>query len=349
MFSRSSVYEDVFIGLCYYATKDHGLIPHKIKNTPSSFKVEEIIDNNLVTRDGDIYIYRIKKRWGISSSFLSKILSKYGAITLGRKDKYADAIQYILSKKRIKKRGFDFIGSIPNGLKPHDLHIGNRFEIKVKIEDDGYIYRREIEEIIYDEIIKNDIPNYYSYQRFGKRRINHLKGYNIIKEIAEKAKNEINSKYVDKHGGKYIVTLLLNSFQAYIFNNTLNLSIKKDGRLPRNVTKITIKNIRGYKIIEDAFPIIGYGLTYRIPELEEVVIKIGFTLYDIKRILYNLRFVGIDLYGDLRITKIFFLERPEIEFDRDTMNIKFSLPRGQYATQVLREILKPRYPSSQGY
>lgn len=349
MFFRSLVHEDVFIGLCYYATKDYGLIPHTIKSAPDSFKVKEIIDEKLVTRDGDIYIYRIKKNWGISSSYLSKILGRYGATPLGRKDKYADAIQYVTSKNRIKKRGFDFIGTIPEGLRTFDLHIGNRFEIKVKFEDDGNIYRGEIEEFIYDEILKNKIPNYYSYQRFGKQRINHLRGYSIIKEIAKTAKENLKSSYVNMHGGKYIVTLLLNSFQAYIFNNTLNLSIKKRGELPKTRTKKGMKDIRGYEIKEDAFPVIGYGLTYSPPELEEVVSKIGITLYDIKKILYKLRFVGIDLYGDLRITKITFLEKPEIEFNEGTMNVKFSLPRGQYATQVLREILKPRHPSKQGY
>ncbi len=348
MYLRSPVHEDIFIGLCYYAINDLTHIPHRIKNGPGSFKVEEIIDENLVTKDGDIHIYKITKKWGVDSTQLNTYLRRYGATTLGRKDKYAETIQYVLSRRRIRREGFEYVGSISRDTRVSDLHLGNRFEITVEVEDTSK-YKKKIEEIVLRELQKSRIPNYFSYQRFGIHRINHIRGYRFVQEMASLSNDELGRELTNKYGGKDVARLLINSFQAYLFNQAINISIKKEGGLPKTKHRISLRNIEGRVLISDAYPVIGYGLTYTPTELKEVLEKIGASIYDLKKILYRFKYIGIDAYGDLRPVEILFLEPPEIWFDRDIVKIKFAISRGQYATQVIREIFKPRYPSRQGY
>ncbi len=348
MYQKSQVHEDVFIGLCYYASNDLTYIPHRIKSGPGSFKVEEIIDENLVTKDGDIYVYKITKKWGVNSTQLNNYLRRYGATTLGRKDKYAETIQYVLSKRRIGKEGFEYIGSISRDIRVSDLHLGNRFEITVEVKDTSR-YKRKIEEIVLNDIQKSRIPNYFSYQRFGIHRINHIRGYRFVREMASISKDALRRELTNKYGGKDVARLLINSFQAYLFNQAINISIKRGGGLPKTKHRISLRNFEGRVLMSDAYPVIGYGLTYTPTELKEILEKIGFSIYDLKRLLYRFKYIGIDVYGDLRPVEILFLEPPEIWFDGDIVKIKFAISRGQYATQVIREIFKPRHPSRQGY
>lgn len=348
MYFKSLVHEDIFIGLCYYAVDNLSYIPHRVKSGPGTFKVEELIDEGLLTEEGDIYIYKITKKWGIDSSQIITYLRRYGATPLGRKDKYSEAIQYILSRKKISKRGFEYVGSTSRDTKTSELHLGNRFEILVQLEDSRK-YRKDLEEIVLEKLLKSHIPNYYSYQRFGVHRLNHIRGYRFIMEMALLPKEKIGKAYAERYGGKDIARLLINSFQAYIFNQTLNISIKKTGHLPKTRYKITLKRVDSNIVNVDAYPVLGYGLTTIPPELEEVFEKTLIPINNLKRLLYQFKYLGIDVYGDLRPVEIFFLENPEIEFFSDKVKIKFSLSRGQYATQVLREIFKPRYPSRQGY
>ena len=348
MYLKSWVHEDIFIGLCYYAVDSLSYIPHKIKSGPGSFKVEELIDENLLSEDGDIHIYRIIKEWGVDSTQIIEYLRRYGAAPLGRKDKYADAIQYILSRRRIRRRGFEYIGSISRDTKASELHIGNRFEIVVELED-ARRYRKDLEEIVLEKLLKSNIPNYYSYQRFGVFRVNHIRGYRFIREMSSISKEELGRDYTKRYGGRDIARLLINGFQAYIFNQSLNISIKKRRCLPKTKYKISLKKIDGDKMEVNAYPVLGYSLIHVPPELEEILKRIGIALNDLKRLLYRFKYLGIDVYGDLRPVEISFLENPEIEFNDNRVRIKFSISRGQYATQVLREVFKPRYPSRQGY
>ena len=347
MYLKSWVHEDISIGLCYYAVDTSSYIPHQIKSGPGTFIVEEIIDENLLSTDGDIHIYKIDKAWGVDSTQIIEYLRRYGAYPLGRKDKYADAIQYILSKRRMRKSGFEYVGSIPKGIRTSELHIGNRFEIEVHVEDLAR-YREDIEEIVYEKLLSSNIPNYYSYQRFGIFRINHLRGYRLIREVASLPQKDLGKEVTNTYGGKDIARLLINSFQAYVFNHTLNASIRRSGDLPKSLQKIFVKKIDGGEEV-DGCPVLGYSLTDIPQDIEDILKIMGISVGELKRILYRLRYLGIDVYGDLRPTKIVFLETPEIEFQGQTAKIKFSISRGQYATQVLREIFKPKYPSKQGY
>jgi len=319
---KTSVREDIFIGLCYYAIEDrYGHIPHYIKFSDDSFRVEELINEELIGNNG-YYLYKYEKDWGIDSSYIEKYVAKYNGKVLGKKDKYSKALQYIISKKRIHNKNFKLIGKVPKDVKIPEIHIGNRFILKIKVSD-SYTYLNIIKERI-KKLTETFVPNYYGYQRFGRNRINHIIGFDLIKEVF---KDKINWN-LEKNRLK----LYLNAFQSYIFNHSLNKMIEK----------------REFDSIK--YPVLGYAIRDLPIYTYEVISTLNLNWSDLKKTLYKLRYSGVDLFGSLRRTAINFIEAPIImdHYD-DIIEVKFAISRGQYATIVLREILKPKNPSIQGY
>ncbi len=344
MYLKSYVAEDNALGMCFYAINSDLRIAHRIKHVKDSFKVEELIDSSLLCRDGELYVYRLYKNWGIDSDKLSQYLNKYGLKLLGRKDKYSTSIQYAVSKKRLSNSKFEYIGKIPGGIKTSELHIGNKFVINIFVENLNSRFK-DIKELVEEDAVNQEIPNYFSYQRFGVERKNHVKGFQIIKYLADGFQNKSKKFFKDrKRLGYYI-----NAFQSYIFNLALSLEIKESSRLP-NKHYIYLKDLTGKNVKISAYPVPGYSIIEIPYELEGIMSKIGIKLDDLKKYLYQLKNMGIDTFGDLRSVKIYFLIKPEVEKLNDNeIKLEFAISRGQYGTQVLREIFKPKTPRKQGY
>ncbi|GEM_PF-4633364 len=342
---KSHSHEDIFIGLCNYSIPlEWESIGHAIKFSKDSFKVEEIINDDHISTSG-YYLYKIVKSWGINSSDIERNLRKYSARLLGKKDKYSIAKQYVISEKPIRRPGYMYIGRVNKDIKTNELHIANKFDIMVRIRDSG-----KIDEIInrLEEIRKYPILNYFGYQRFGVKRRNHIVGYRIIKSVdrLHKFKWKIH---------RDILRLYVNAFQSYIFNHTLNQYVypthnlraverQKDGE--RN--KMYFLQIGGIRV--PSIPIIGYSMKKLPKYLEDIINKWGIQWGGLRRRLYELKRLGIDLFGSLRPVYIHFLEEPHVKnIHNETIEISFTILRGQYATIILREIFRPRKPRVIGY
>jgi len=165
---RSHVGEDIAIGLCYYTSRGRH-IECRIKHGEGSFQVEEVIREDVLGRGGK-YVYRLFKPWGVSSREVEEAVKKYGARLVGRKDKYSDAWIHIISNTRIYKGGYTLVGRIDESFKPEDIHLGNRFRIKVLIPRE-----EEIDDVLEIRLRNNHIHGYKALKRGTPPRLERIK------------------------------------------------------------------------------------------------------------------------------------------------------------------------------
>jgi len=145
----------------------------KIKVRREDFIVEEVAHFKL-SNNGKYYLFRLfKSGWNTIDAL--RVVAKYNNIKLnglsycGKKDRYADTIQYITSATKLtiseinKDIRLEYIGRTDEKASPM-LIKGNKFKIKLRNlkEDDERKILRRIE-----EIKTFGFPNYFGEQRFG--------------------------------------------------------------------------------------------------------------------------------------------------------------------------------------
>ncbi len=307
------------MGLCYYTTP-YNFLQAKIKWRKDSFYVEELINLDLVQEDGEYFLYKIYKPWGITTESFTQRLRKFGAFPLGRKDKYSKARVYIISKRRLPSmKNLCLIGKLPQDIKMDEIHIGNRFRISVYISGVNVLKSLNditclIEEI--NEYQGKNILNYFGYQRFGITRRNHLIGYKILKMHKPRTININQSR------------IYLEALQSYLFNILLSRMALR-GNLPNTL------------------PIPGYSLEEK--KLVELYGLSTLSARTIKKGLLRLRDMGLRFYGGLRDTRLTLIKPIHYDVRGKELLLDFALSRGQYATILLREIFKPKHPRKSGF
>lgn len=340
-----------------YLTSQEG-VGGKLKEKIEDFKVEEIVDNVYIGKKHLIYKV-IKKEWNTLD--LIKELGRNLGISYknigfcGMKDKQAIAIQYIslpaneeIRKKmeNVKINGvkIEFVG-YGKKLKLGDL-VGNKFEILLrnpKFPLDETM--KKIKEILEEAKKKGGFPNYFGLQRFG----NDAANYKIGKLLLKKKRNL-----------SFKARIFIRAYQSYLFNKILSKRIEnglplnealvgdivcliKD-KLPQrnrffevtrsNIDKVNRKLKEGKLMITGA--IIGYDVKIANGEMGEIERKV------IEEEKINIDdFEKIKEYGGRRELLI----RPlnfnyTIDKRKKAILFEFFLPKGCYATSLLREIMK---------
>lgn len=154
---------------------------------------------------------------------LLKILSNHLGIKekdigyAGLKDKNALTIQHLTLPLSVRKSLESFthkeIKILETTLHNNKLKIGhlkgNKFFVRIKKLDS--LNAQKIVQVV-ENIQKYGIPNYFSYQRFGKDGKNYLQG----KAIAEQTQKVRNKK---------MQNFLLSAYQSYLFNAWLSLRL----------------------------------------------------------------------------------------------------------------------------
>ncbi len=309
-YPRSHVNEDVAIGLCYYTTRGRH-IKCRIKHGVGSFQVEEIIRRDILG-DRGLYLYRIFKPWGVSSREVEESIKKYGARLIGRKDKYSDAWIHVVSKTRIYREGYTLVGRIDETYKPEEIHIGNRFRIRVLIPP-GEDMDDVLEAIRRINRGETRVLNYYGYQRFGHSRDNHIHGYKAIRKEPPPRLERI----------KY------EALQSYLFNLSINNLVRRGADPPQTL------------------PLVGYATPST--QLEDLLGINREEALKLKKHFFMLRHAGYDFYGGVRNTYIRILGEISIARENEEAILEFILGRGEYATILLRELFKPLRPRQQGF
>ncbi len=206
-----------------------------------------------------------------------------------------------------------------NSIKFHENKIrtghliGNEFEIVVTdLSNPDQAYDRAIE--VLEALLIKGIPNYYGAQRMGSKGDNPQRGKDVLL-----------GKMKKKH---WQAKLLISAYQSYLFNFWLINRIEQG---------IYDNSIAGDIINRDGIvmgPMVGYKMrmvTDYALELENNILKDeGITIED---------FRARKVIGTRRPIKV-SLKKCSIDKVSEGLKFSFFLPKGSYATVLMREFIK---------
>lgn len=344
---------------------------------PIFFDFEQTIDRFFVeeiplfrfTGQGNNLILKIKKS-DMSTWKLIHVLTKATGLNerdigyAGLKDKSATTIQYISipkqAERELKNLTTEKIEILEKTYNKAPIKIGhlkgNRFSIV--LHDVSEVSASKIQAVA-TGMLKDGIPNYFGYQRFGEDNKSYLQG----KMIAESGKKLKGAKE----------KLLVAAYQGHLFNQWLSERIKlsdiitaqsprsaaKTLSYPDALVKVLAKQPQFFKLfIGDLMLPYPYGKQQYVKDM-----MYSSKLFKEKNIsptglicgsraprsqsdAYHLEAPYDDeelsaLSGDRRYAWI-WPEELSTAYDTDTqkLTINFILPKGSYATTFLEEIAK---------
>jgi len=342
------------------------LTMHKIKQLPEDFIVKEI--NEIKLNDHGKYSYFLLKKRNYNTlraieAIASKLrINKKSIGFAGNKDKNAITQQAIsiengnknIENIEIKDIELKYLGKGDEKIYLGNLK-GNEFEITIR-----NLSKEETNKII--KKIENKgilMPNYFGPQRFSN--YNHLIGENIVKKNFKKAIELVidsNSDYNEeiknhlKHKKNDFVVALkiipfkllklyIHSYQSYLFNKTLEQYIENNNK----------NSINGFKNIENNYiekiPIIGFGTEIKNNNIKKIINKIlkeeklDFRDFIIRQIP-ELSSEGGErnIFIKIKDFKIIKQEKDELNTNKEKITVKFSLPKGSYATVLIDLLFK---------
>lgn len=330
-----------------YISADLPALGGRIKESPEHFIVEEI---PLYEAAGDgPHLYLTLKRQGLTTrQVVDQLAGRYdqpaGAIGYaGLKDKEAVTIQTFslpvsLSEEEARSKSlgapWEVVGiqRHRNKLKVGHL-LGNRFTIILSGTEKGLAEARAIG----DCLKTRGLPNYFGGQRFGKDGDNAEEGLKLLK------KGRPGRGWKDK--------FLLSALQSLAFNHYLALRIN-EGLFEKVLTGDVCKKYAtgGLFVSED-----GETETQRLQagELSYTGPIWGSKVKAAEGPAAELEagaLAGLDLtpeimagagVGDRRLGRL-LLPDLQVEEGGDGLVFTFALPKGAYATSVMREFIKER-------
>ena len=222
-----------------------------------------------------------------------------------------------------------------NKLKLGHLR-GNRFDILVRGGTDLDSVRQNLA-----HMVEVGVPNYFGEQRFGKRGANLDKGMRILRGNPRRAARAIP---------KRLMRLLISAVQSEAFNRVLKRRLDTMDRmrmgdiafLHRNGACFLTEDPRAEQERCDAFeispsgPLPGPKTLAAQDEPGQIEAEVMAEL-DLEPEIFGRVPHGTN-QGGRRPLRVQVLE-PEVSGEEDGMRLRFSLPKGSYATSVLRELL----------
>lgn len=315
------------------------------------FQVEEL-PLYLPSGEGDHLMIRVRKE-GHTSAHLIRELSRQLRVrdrdigSAGQKDRHAVTTQWLslpaAAEKRLSHFALDGVEVLEVGRHPTKLGLGhlrgNRFRVRVR----GAAGGAAAAQARLQRLAEAGIPNYFGPQRFGLGGLNAAEGKRVLRG---------ESAIKDPALRRFLVSAL----QSAAFNAYLSERIRRgllDGLLVGDRAKrhdtggefwvsdpaeserarrgevSALGNLWGRK----SPPLRGAG-----GELEQVALAgLGLTPAEFT--------AQASLRGDFRLTRVFFLEPPQLIPEEDGSpeesgyTVQFALPRGSFATAVLRELM----------
>jgi len=314
-------------------------IEGKIKKE-EDFVVRETIDQKFLKRfrrtakgvshvSGKYHMFLLKKKGMTTPEAIEKLSRELKILKedfgyAGLKDKFSISYQYMTVKTRIKPlkmRNLEIseIRRIDRPIHPGNL-IGNEFMITLHCcKNPSRIFK------VIEELKRRGIPNYFGEQRFGKNKTNHIIGKFLIKRKFKKALKLINKNckrdYRDiREVPKKLLKFFLHSYQSFIFNETLNKYMEKNN-----------------EAFFSTVLVIGYDTELRKNKIENIIRDI-IRKEDTRPEDFRIQELKLSCRGSERNL---FIKIREIDCKiRKNVGLRFFLPKGSYATVLLREICK---------
>ncbi len=291
------------------------------------------------------HAYALVEKRGLTTRDLVLILMREGLKeneigVAGLKDKFAVTTQWIsvpnrhaaLLEKLGEHEGIRILDMSRHKNKLGIGHLqGNRFEIRVRQTQADAI---RLAQTTLNELLEKGVPNYFGPQRFGRFANNAVDGLKLIR--GEKVP-----------GGRRLKAFFISSVQSLVFNHMLSERIK-EGLFEKVVLGDWAKkhDTGGvFRVDEEAeseraqrFEISAtlplYGKKVKMSEALAGERELATLEY------YGLRWLDFtSRRGDRRYSRIRLINA-ELKPEDDGYTLCFDLPRGAFATNVLRELTK---------
>ncbi len=342
----------------------------RLKSIPEDFQVSETIAESIYSRTPTrIHVYLLTKRNYTTQRAVSHIaralnLKPRSIRYAGTKDKTALTHQHITiegaSRKKVQTLDLKDISLSFRGYATDHLYMGcltgNSFDILLRNLPSHVT-------LPFTERQTMSIPNYFDAQRFSTA--NHEIGLHIIRKEFDKAVYHIMEtdddrkkdleEYLKTHHNdfvgalrlipKTILLMYVHALQSKFFNDMLSDRIRNLGvetvEFPYHFSNITVPRHPGnLPCIDRELPLIGYDSNLT-REHEDMLENAGIKQRD----FINKQLPELTLEGGLRATTVsarnISLERLASADDNSffDLRLKFSLPKGAYATIAIKTIL----------
>ncbi|MEM7738338.1 MAG: tRNA pseudouridine(13) synthase TruD [Deinococcota bacterium] len=315
----------------------------RIRSELDDFQVDELPLYEPQGSGSFLYVH-VEKR-GLTSSDLVKALKQAGVPEkrigmAGLKDKYAIARQWLSipnaqAEALTALETLEGVRILETSRHKNKLGIGhlrgNHFQVRVRgVSTDAVDHARDV----LDHLATYGLPNYFGPQRFGRFGNNAIDGFKVAR------RQEVP-------GGKRLARFFVASLQSFVFNQLLAERIRA-GLYDSVVTGDWAKKhyTGGTFLVEDgelesprakrleissALPLFGKKVRPSGGDagvLEQAVLT-----------RYDLRWTdGTMLRGDRRLSRVVLTETSVMPCE-DGYIVAFTLPKGSFATSVLREVL----------
>jgi tRNA pseudouridine13 synthase len=242
----------------------------------------------------------------------------------GLKDKFAVTEQYVTIKNPgLRGLDLDALTLVEVGKTNKHISIGNLIGNDFTITLHGCKNIENIEKI--GKELTKGVPNYFGLQRFGTKRNNHVIGKLLVQRRFDEALDKINASSHRNYSSlrevdKKMLKFFMHAYQSWIFNETLNGYMTKSK-----------------KPLFKAVPVVGFDTKIKDDKIGRLVKnilireKIKPTDFRISELKIACRGSKRDAFIDVDLTA---------DSDADKVVLRFVLPKGSYATNIIREISK---------
>lgn len=315
----------------------------KLRATPEDFRVAELPAYPL-SGNGDFLYLHLEKTGHTTAHVVRELCLQLGVRdrdvgVAGLKDRHAVTTQWVSLPARFESRlggfaleGVRILETARHGNKLGTGHLsGNRFTVRVR--GAAGMTGRAAE--IVEQLTRRGIPNYFGPQRFGLGGLNAEEGLRVLRG---------ESRLRDPRVRRF----LTSSVQSAVFNRFVSLRVER-GLLDAVVAGDMAKKhtTGGVFLVEEA--------ALETPRAHQGEISATGTLFGrkVKPLTLEagaLEQEALDAFGltpaafdsrrgDRRFTRVFPTE-VEVSPENDGYTVTFTLPRGSFATSMLREVLK---------
>ncbi len=314
-----------------------------LRSRPEDFVVEER-PTYLPSGSGD-HLYLHLEKVGHTTAHLARELTRQLGVKTrdlgiaGLKDRHAVTRQWISLPAKFESRLGDFqlegvqvleVSRHTNKLGLGHLR-GNRFTVRVR----GAAGTAAQAQTTLDLLGRLGLPNYFGPQRFGLGGLNAEEGLRVLR-----GESELRDPQVRR--------FLSSSVQSAVFNRTVSLRLERglfDRLLSGDMAKK--RDTGGVFLVEDA--------QAESPRAERGEVSATGTLFGRKTKPLTLDAGALETEvldefglspevfssrkGDRRLIRI-FMEDAQLQPEDDGYTVSFALPKGSFATSVLRELMK---------
>jgi len=326
--------------------------PPLTHDLPGTGGVVRVALEDFVVREVPLYLpsgqgshsYALVEKRGLSTRDLVVALMRLGVAeaeigVAGLKDKHALTEQWLSVPNRyaqvweelVKLDGVRVLETSRHSNKLGIGHLlGNRFTVRIRQTNPTALSHAQA---VVAELQARGVPNYFGPQRFGRFGSNAIDGLRLIR-----------GEFVP--GGHRLGLFFISALQSLLFNHLLRLRLKR-GLYDRVLARERAKrhDSGGLFVVEDALE------SERVKRLE---ISAALPLYGKKVKLSSGEAGGLEqeVLDSLGLRWLDFVRRRgayrssrvllrEVELAQDDgLRVSFMLPKGAFATSVLREIMK---------